>query len=85
MSTHTDSLPLIADADPTALAERSPDWLATLRRSAVARYRQLGLPGPRSEAWKFTGLNALKGLRPVSPAGVPDVALPVALAGLDRT
>ena len=51
----------------------------------MARYRQLGLPGPRSEAWKFTGLNALKGLRPVSPAGEPDVALPVALAGLDRT
>ncbi len=85
MSTHTDTLPLIADSDPSALADRSPAWLATLRRSAIARYRHLGLPGPRTEAWKFTGLNALKGLRPVPASGTVTAALPSALTGLERS
>ncbi len=85
MSTHTDTLPLIGDRDPSALADRSPPWLATLRRSAIARYRQLGLPGPRTEAWKFTGLNALKGLQPVAASGSVALALPSAMAGLGRT
>src|SRR5690606_13047545 len=69
MSTEDMTLPLVAGPDPAALADDSPDWLATLRRSAAARYGQLGLPGPRTEAWRFTGLNAVKALRPVPAAG----------------
>jgi Fe-S cluster assembly protein SufD len=30
------------------------DWTAALRRAALARFRELGLPTRRSEAWKYT-------------------------------
>jgi len=85
MSTDTNTLPLVAGPDPAALADASPDWLAALRRPAIARYRQLGLPGPRTEAWKFTGLNALKALEPVLAEGGASAALPAALAAMAHT
>src|SRR5690606_27103059 len=76
MSTEDTTLPLVAGPDPVALADASPDWLARLRRSATARYGQLGLTGPGSEAWRLTGLNADKALRSMpsdapSRAGLP--------------
>ncbi len=83
MTIDANTLPLVAGDDPAALAERSPDWLAALRRAAIARYGQDGLPGPRTEAWKFTGLNPLKALQPVPATGAADDALPAALRGLD--
>src|SRR3546814_5559391 len=57
MSTEDMTLPLVAGPDPAALADASPDWLATLRRSAAARYGQIGLPGPRTEDRKSKRLN----------------------------
>lgn len=84
MSIDADTLPLVAGPDPAALAEASPDWLAALRRPATARYRQLGLPGPRTEAWKFTGLNAIKALQPVPAAGPAAGGLPAPLAAMPQ-
>ena len=83
MTAEANTLPLIAGDDPAALAAASPDWLATLRRAALARYGQVGLPGPRTEAWKFTGLNPLKALQPVPAAGAVDLALPAWLQALE--
>ena len=85
MTIDANTLPLVAGDGPAALAEQSPDWLATLRRAAIARYGQVGLPGPRTEAWKFTGLNPLKALQPVPAAVEAAVALPAVLQALDST
>ena len=54
-----------------AFAERAPDQLATLpgsglawldraRREQLDAFVQAGLPGPRTEAWKYTALRALE-------------------------
>ncbi|MHC1480600.1 Fe-S cluster assembly protein SufD [Frateuria aurantia] len=47
----------LAGAEPPTVAE--PTWLSELRQS----YRQIlvdtGMPGPRSETWKYTSLRAL--------------------------
>ncbi|MGI9391025.1 MAG: SufB/SufD family protein [Boseongicola sp.] len=34
-------------------------WATSARRDALARFRQLGLPGPRDEYWRFTRPDAL--------------------------
>lgn len=81
MSNDVTTLPLITGP----LDDSGPDWLVALRRSAIACYGQIGLPGARTEAWKFTGLNALKALQPVAAEGPAPAALPSSLADLDRT
>ena len=43
---------------------RSPDWLIEARRAATAALARDGLPGPRSEAWKYTSLRALERRNP---------------------
>ncbi|MFX4221838.1 MAG: Fe-S cluster assembly protein SufD [Thalassobaculum sp.] len=57
-----------------------PEWLTKLRRSAVAEAERSGLPGVRTEAWKFTNLNALKALEPVAPTGTAPVGRPASFA-----
>ncbi|HEY5790673.1 MAG TPA: Fe-S cluster assembly protein SufD [Gammaproteobacteria bacterium] len=57
-----------------ALPGASHPWVAALRRDALTRFRELGLPGARNEAWKYTRLNALE-RRSFQPAD-PAVALP---------
>jgi len=42
-------------ADPA-----EPTWLVERRRSALARFRELGLPTRRQENWRFTNLRALE-------------------------
>ncbi len=44
-------------------ARREPEWLASARRDALARFEQLGLPTSRHEDWRFT---SLAGLTPLS-------------------
>lgn len=78
----TTTLPFLMEA-PTI--DSAPEWLALLRRSAVARYGQIGLPGPRTEAWKFTNLNALKALRPVPASGTNNIERLAVLAALGAT
>jgi Fe-S cluster assembly protein SufD len=76
----SETLPLLAT--PSGV-EGGPAWLAALRRTAVGHYRKSGLPGPRTEAWKFTNLNALKALEPVATVGVTEIARPTAFADLE--
>src|SRR5438105_5454768 len=37
-----------------------PDWLVERRRSALARFAELGLPTRRQENWRFTNLRAIE-------------------------
>jgi len=34
-------------------------WLAELRESAISKYVEIGLPGPKVEEWKYTNLTSL--------------------------
>lgn len=52
-----------------------PAWLAEIRREAFARFAALGLPAPRSEAWKYTNVAriARTPFRPAAGPGSVDV------------
>ncbi len=54
-----------------ALCERSPGWLADLRREAWARYGDLPLPTGREEIWRYTDVGLL---RPEQYAPLPPEA-----------
>jgi len=41
-----------------------PDWLKTLRKTAVSEFLSNGLPGNKDEAWKYTSLRPLENLHP---------------------
>jgi Fe-S cluster assembly protein SufD len=46
------------------------------RHAAIARFAELGFPGPREEAWKYTNLRRLEARRfapAVAPATTPDL------------
>jgi len=45
-------------------------WLKAMRQTGIERYKSLGLPGPRLEAWKYTRLRPLEDTRyqPVADA-----------------
>ncbi|WPZ32616.1 Fe-S cluster assembly protein SufD [Thalassobaculum sp. OXR-137] len=79
----------MADKSTLALLTATPkteggsQWLTKLRRKAVENAERAGLPGVRSEAWKFTNLNALKALEPVAATGTAEIARPAAFAGLE--
>lgn len=52
-----------------------------LREAAMARFSELGFPGPREEAWRYTNLRRLESRRFVpATAAAPATALPPALA-----
>src|SRR5262245_18077211 len=57
-----------------------PPWLRRLRKAAIARFGQLGFPGPRDEDWKFTNLAPLAALPfalvPAAPVAVRAGKLP---------
>jgi Fe-S cluster assembly protein SufD len=44
--------------EPTAFAG-DPTWLAALRRAAFARFEELGFPGGKDEAWRYTRLQPI--------------------------
>ncbi len=56
------------------LAGAGTGWLDALRRDGLKRYREEGLPGPKTETWKYTGLK-----RAMRNGFVP--AVPAAIAG----
>ncbi len=57
-------------------AARGPAWLPPLRRAAMARFAERGLPTTRDEDWRYTNLAALAAgsFRPA--AGPPPPGLP---------
>ena len=50
----------LLERDGAESAGHGPAWLDTARRSAATALARDGLPGPRSEAWKYTSLRALE-------------------------
>lgn len=74
------TLPLLTTGAPI---DAGPAWLSALRRTAVKHAERAGLPGVRTEAWKFTNLNALKALEPVAPRGTSEIARLSSFAGMD--
>ena len=66
-------------ATVVADAAGDPAWLADLRRAAVARFADVGLPGSKDEEWRFTPLQGLAALQfnapgPAVPVGAVDLA-----------
>ena len=68
----------------------NPPWLAPLRRSAIARFAEMGFPTTRDEDWRYTNLAPLVALSPglrdgvmldQAPAVVPE---PIALGAADQ-
>jgi Fe-S cluster assembly protein SufD len=57
-------------------------WLAEQRQRARERFRALGLPTPRTEAWKYTKLSPLERMNFVAPRMTPDNIKPSALPTL---
>lgn len=70
------ALPLSFGTNPTTLPSlmasglegESHPWLTALRRDAMARHLENGLPTPKSETWKYTNLRDLTKPQ-VEPAG----------------
>lgn len=56
MTTETTDVGALVDA----LADRSPDWLAELRREAWAKYGDLPYPKGREEVWRWTDVAAIR-------------------------
>ena len=63
------------------LALREAAGLGALRREALARSLEVGLPGPRAERWKYTSLRALE-RRAFAHAGAPVAIDPTLLASI---
>lgn len=55
-----DGQTLLAHLD-AARVETGPDWLRAIRKDGKARFENLGLPGPKEEAWRNTNLSAIVG------------------------
>ena len=80
--------PFLAElrAAAPALRASAPAWVEGLRHAAIARYAALGFPQARTEAWKYTNLNALKavGFVPADrAAGAALARVPAGAAALD--
>jgi Fe-S cluster assembly protein SufD len=57
---HPRSIPFAyAGSSRPALPGGAHPWLATLRREALERFAETGLPSTRVEAWKYTNLKTL--------------------------
>src|SRR5438876_6927000 len=55
-------LAAFAERDRRGVAD-SPSWLRELRRAAIARFAERGLPTTRDEAWKYTSLAPIAATR----------------------
>jgi len=76
-------LALQAELDAASPPTNGRAWLGPLRAAGLARFRALGLPTPRDEAWRKTSLAPLHAARfHLAPARPVDVALRDRLAEL---
>lgn len=71
MATETTDIGALVEA----LCERSPDWLAELRREAWAKYQELPYPKGREEYWRWTDVRSVQpdNFRFLSPEAGTDV------------
>ncbi|HSR72472.1 MAG TPA: Fe-S cluster assembly protein SufD [Kiloniellales bacterium] len=60
---------LTRDGGAVPLPGAALPWLESLRESGLARFRELGLPNQKVEAWKYTSLRPLEKLRFVPADG----------------
>lgn len=68
------------EAAATAPSEAPPGWLDARRREGIARFAQVGFPGPKDEEWRFTPVGPLA-RTPFAPARPP--VAPVERAALE--
>lgn len=66
------------------------DWVATMRREALARFERIGLPGRKDESWRFTNIAPIEQTvfagpdpEPIVDDGIRAAAGRFAIAGLD--
>ena len=63
--------------------QQGPRWLQELRSEAAAQFRSAGLPGRKTETWKYTPMRRLEGLAPSillpADAGPPEIGFPAPL------
>jgi len=55
------------------LARSGPGWLQSIRTSALAAHRQMGIPSMKDEEWKYTSLRPIMGLSLVAAEPGPAV------------
>ena len=78
----------LLDRDALANVSRrpQPEWLADLRAAVAVSLAREGLPGPRTEAWKYTSLRALEQRAPmVGDADASTRAVDASTFALPRT
>jgi Fe-S cluster assembly protein SufD len=68
------------DSLAAALPGADQDWLESLRRDALERYRAAGLPTAKTEAWRYTNLNRLRRAGFVAAPAPKDATVPVGAA-----
>lgn len=64
-------------AEPAAMPGGQAGWLAQVRTDALEQLARDGMPGPRSEAWKYSSLRAL-GQRQYQRGDVDATSRPIA-------
>ena len=57
----------LADAYRESRSPRDPGWLTEIRRSGMERFREMGFPTVRDEAWKYTNVTPIRRV-PFNPA-----------------
>src|SRR5436190_15913705 len=48
--------PFIAEAERATEGRRDAAWVTAVRRNALGRFQELGLPTTRDEEWRFTSV-----------------------------
>jgi Fe-S cluster assembly protein SufD len=78
------TLPDLAGPDGAAISA-GPAWLSTLRKAAMARFDELGIPTLKDEEWRFTNLAPLvrTDFREAPARGATVLPDDVAAAGID--
>jgi Fe-S cluster assembly protein SufD len=83
--THATASPFVADFDRVAatLPGAGGRWLPNLRRNALERFAETGVPTRRDEEWKYTSLGALeKTAFAAEPNGSERAVTPAEVAAL---
>lgn len=61
--------------------QSGPAWLTPIRADALARFRELGLPTGRDEAWRFTNISEIAN---TAFAPAPEAPPPISLSEVSR-
>jgi Fe-S cluster assembly protein SufD len=85
-----ETLPLVekwSEEYSTTVRQDGPAWLQELRENAASQFGSAGLPTRKDEAWKYTPVRLLEGLRPTTVRGdgnsVADTCFPEPVVGAD--